>query len=215
MKSDEPIEMTVKIKEGKYFISIPEEDLVASGEDWDSAYQALMSKAKSVKVAHQKMSGGGIGSPALAAKQETDPQKTPYLYDQMRVGGVVPFFLKTLFVVVAVLIVVSFSSNQLDRIISSNISNVSREATNVGGEIKAGVTGVSQEVKAGVRTLKGMKPGLVLEKELYRAVDHPITPERQSKIIKSIRILVKRLRPFVKELQLLFVDEGGLVEVDK
>ena len=51
------------------------------------------------------------------------------------------------------------------------------------------------------------KPGNRIEEELHRAMDHPISPERQEKIVRSIRVVVKRLRPFVKEISPLFSDE--------
>lgn len=58
-----------------------------------------------------------------------------------------------------------------------------------------------------VSKIGSVNPGNILEQELYRAVDHEIDPVRQKKIIKSIRAIVKRLKPFVDEIRPLFSDD--------
>jgi len=63
------------------------------------------------------------------------------------------------------------------------------------------------ELNTVVSKIGVMNPGNKLEEELYRAVDHEISPERQEKIIKSIRVIVKRLKPFVDEIKPLFSDD--------
>lgn len=87
-------------------------------------------------------------------------------------------------VVIAALI--AFAGNRVNSTINHNLSRLKTEV---------------DEMVSG-------KPGRKLEKELHRAVNHEIAPERREKIIKSIRVLVKRCQPFIKELKPLFEDSN-------
>ena len=55
-----------------------------------------------------------------------------------------------------------------------------------------------------LETIIPKKPGRNLEKELIRAANKEFDPERQEQIEKSIRTIVKRWKPAVKEIRPLF-----------
>jgi hypothetical protein len=56
--------------------------------------------------------------------------------------------------------------------------------------------------------LKNINPIHILENALHKeAVKNPIEPERQEKIIKDLRVVVPRLKPFLDEIRPLFKSE--------
>ena len=56
--------------------------------------------------------------------------------------------------------------------------------------------------------VKDVNPIHILENALHEeAVKNPIEPERQEKIIKDLRVIVHRLKPFLVEIRPLFKSE--------
>ena len=59
-----------------------------------------------------------------------------------------------------------------------------------------------------VNRIKNVKPISILEKALHEeAMKNPIEPERQEKIIKDLRAVVHRLKPFIEEIKPLLKGE--------
>jgi len=195
-------EITLKIKKGTYYFSIPDLMLTSKETDIESAYQnLLLKKDKFFKDAEE----AGLEIPPGTAKiaksssAPTLPQTSSNIksYFTKVVGTAVVILVTTFFLINMVV-------NNIGRQLESNVNNLDEK-----------INSTLNRGKAKVQNLMTRKPGHLLEKELYKAVDHPISPERQEKIIKSLRIIVDRLRPFVKEIAPLFSEDKNLLYEEK
>ena len=77
------------------------------------------------------------------------------------------------------------------------------------GNVMESRTGqLSSMVKRYVNRIKNVKPTSILEKALHEeAMKNSIEPERQEKIIKDLRTVVHRLKPFIEEIKPLLKGE--------
>jgi len=169
----------VKFKDGKYHFYIRELNLIGTGDTLDSAYAEINRKRE--EVVKEFSESGHLDE--LPPPEGARPARVKGAGDT-DLGG---FAFKVLIAGLAVIVVLMFAVGQINRVFSSNVELLKAELNYISNTIPS-------------------KPGRVIEHELYKAVDHPISPERQKKIIESIRVIVKRLKPFVDEFKVLFAD---------
>jgi len=106
------------------------------------------------------------------------------------------------------MVLLNLAMGSVEKFMESGVRNISDQLEGniniLSRQIQKNVDNIGEQIDSQFKNLVPKKPGNLIEKELYRAVDHPISADRQEKIIKSIRVLVKRLQPFVKEVSPLF-----------
>lgn len=91
------------------------------------------------------------------------------------------FLVKTLIIGVVIVAILFIGSNHVSNLLEFSVDNM-------------------------ISKIKKINLGQQIEGELYRAIKHPISPERSKKIVESIRLIVKQYKPFVNEIKHLFSD---------
>lgn len=176
----EDFEVTLKVKGGQFTFFLPQLNLVAKGNSLEEAYSKFDEKKN---LAWSQLQEAGILPETLDLSAKETSGK-PLFAGRKAVGGQGDFgiFLKKSLVIFLVVAgILYFGADRVNHILQSAIAKVEEKIPS--------------------------KPGRIIEEQLYQAVDHPISPVRQIKIIESIRVIVKRLRPFVLEFKELFRDE--------
>ena len=177
-------EVIVSVKNEKYFCRIPELSLLGKGNDLESSYQELMKKKEEfIKEIEEYQCEDDFIPPSTTWFREGRGQLGPSLTKY----SLMDFLIKAGIVGLMVLIIVSIASN--------TISGGIRNAINV----EEGLVRIGRDIR------------LKIKNELYKGVDHPIDAEREERIIKNIRVVVNRWKPFVKELRPL-LEEIGMAE---
>ena len=120
------------------------------------------------------------------------------------------FFLKTIIFAVVFLLVVGIVGSKLSGIMEPRLSQLgSMTKRNMHDLINLPFEIVRYRV---IPFFEKRAKVDVLEKALYKKVEEgPMELERQEKIIKSLRVMVQRLKPFVDELRPLFKGEESRV----
>ena len=213
-KTDVPnYEVIVLVKNGKYFCRIPELSLLAKGDDLESSYQKLMDKKEEfIKEVEEYQDEGEFTPPSTTWFREGRGQHGSSITKY----GFMDFLIKAGVVGLMALVILNIASSTIGGEISSIIDNsltkggrqiektFSSSLSRVDGSLVNMVKNVRTEIKKSIPSRLGRK----FENELYKAVDHPIDAEREEKIVKSIRVVVNRLKPFAKELRPLLEDFG-------
>jgi len=206
-------EVIVSVKNEKYFCRIPELSLLAKGDDLESSYQKLMDKKEEfIKEVEEYQDEDEFVPPSTTWFREGRGQHgssiTKYSF--------MDFLIKAGVVGLMALVILNIASSTIGGEISSIIDNsltkggrqiektLSSSLNRVDGSLVNMVRNVRTEIEESIPS----HPGREFENELYKAVDHPIDAEREEKIIKSIRVVVNRLKPFAKEFRPLLEDFG-------
>ena len=197
-------EVIVSVKNKKYFCRIPELSLFGKGNDLESSYQELMKKKEEfIKEIEEYQSEDDFIPPSTTWFREDRGQLGPSITKY----GLTDFLIKAGIVGVMILIIVTIASNT----IGGGIRNVINSSlTMVDRQIESTLSASSKRVEGGLVRMGGNIRSEI-KNELYKAVDHPIDAEREEKIIKNIRVVVNRWKPFVKELRPL-LEELGMAE---
>ena len=197
-------EVIVSAKNEKYFCRIPELSLFGKGNDLESSYQELMKKKEEfIKEIEEYQSEDDFIPPSTTWFREDRGQ----LGHSITKYGLMDFLIKAGIIGVMVLIIVSIASNT----IGGGIRNVINSSlTMVDRQIESTLSASSKRVEGGLVRMGGNIRSEI-KNELYKAADHPIDAEREEKIIKNIRVVVNRWKPFVKELRPL-LEELGMAE---
>ena len=207
-------EVIVSVKNEKYFCRFPELNLIAKGNDLESSYQELMKKKEElIKEVVEFQGDDELVPPSTTWSREGGRQWGSSVAGNGLMGFLVRAGISGLMALVILYITtqtigeeirdvvdssVTKSSSQLESTLNSTLSTVDKSIMKM-------VTNIRTEIEDSIPT----HPGRNIESELYRAVDHPIDPEREEKIVNSIRVIVNRLKPFAKELRPL-LEEFGL-----
>ena len=197
-------EVIVSVKNEKYFCRIPELSLFGKGNDLESSYQELMKKKEEfIKEIEEYQSEDDFIPPSTTWFREGSGQLGPSITKY----SLMDFLIKAGIVGLMLLIIVIIASNT----IGGGIRNVINSSlTMVDRQIERTLSSSSKRVEGGLVRMGGNIRSEI-KNELYKAVDHPIDAEREEKIIKNIRVVVNRWKPFVKELRPL-LEELGMAE---
>ncbi len=186
--TSEDFEATLKVEGGQFTFLLPALDLVTKGNSLEEAYAKFDEKKRR---ALSQMQEAGI-SPEISELSVKETSWRPSYVNRETVGddgGFGIFLKKSLVIFLIVAATLYFVADRVSHLVESTIEIVGEKIPS--------------------------KPGRVIEEELYNAVGHPISSVRQVKIIESIRVIVKRLRPFVLEFKELFRDEPRSSEVKR
>ena len=103
------------------------------------------------------------------------------------------FFFQIIVATVSFLSIIGFTKITLDGVMESGLSQF---------------RSIVQLDPDYLNRVKDVNPIHILENALHeKAVKNPIEPERQEKIIKDLRVIVHRLKPFLVETRPLFKSE--------
>jgi hypothetical protein len=190
-------EILLKVKKDKYFLSIPEFGMIASDNSLERAYQSLAVKKEAflkelqeAELTLPKKESSPITGPALTKKFATNNLR----------DNVLGFIIKMVMVGVVLIIVIGVSSAKLNVIADTQITKL----TSLINKTSTDLDNKSRQALIQLKTIIPSKPGRKLEKELIRAAEKEVDPERQEKIIKGIRALLKKWKPVINEVRPLF-----------
>lgn len=171
-------DVVVKEQNGQYMCRIKELNLIASGADLSSTFAEITKKRDAI-IKDFENAGLPDELPAPARTRDQQPSS------RNLVGELKLFSLKMLIVMLA------FST-----LLAIALGQVAYSATRLASKL---------EVSLG----EWKKPGKALERQLFLAAEpaNEPSPEKQEKIIQSIRVLVKRVKPYVDEFRPLFSDQ--------
>lgn len=196
MKASEPdktkeaeYDVLIRIKKGKYYLQIRELSIFSTGSDLSETYNDLILKKKQ-RFDEYKEHG--------LLKELPQPRRNLTTNTNNEYIGLKSYML---FIVKSfgIAIIISLC---LVLFVPLVISNVAGTVTNE-------AVWASSRIKNQFGDLFSIKPGRKIEKEIYRAAEKPIPPEKKEKIIKSIRKIVSYYKPVVDEVKLLFTEKTG------
>ena len=185
-------DINLKIDKGVYHFHVPELMLFSKGSDVQSAYQKLMLERDNL---FQSAEDAGVQIPQTAPKNFSMRQPKGRLIGP---NELMSYFLKSI-TAGAIFFLTAFFTLQMAQSTMKTSLNT----------MKTSLNDVSKHLNHQVKQVQRLNPGRLIEKELYRAADHPISLERQEKIIESIRVIVKRMRPFIREVSPLFSKDAS------
>ena len=188
-------DIILNLKDEKFYLRLQKFGLMVKGDDLNSTYKELMGKKKKRISIMKELN---LDIPVNRSKR--DSARHLARIDSERALG---FFL--IFAVVF-LLVVGIVGSQLGGIMESRLSQLgSMTKRNMHDLINLPFEIVRYRV---IPFFERHAKVDVLEKALYKKVEErPMELERQEKIIKSLRVMVQRLKPFVDELRPLFKGE--------
>ena len=199
-------DIILNLKDEKFYLRLQKFGLMVKGDDLSSTYKELMEKKKKRISIMKELN---LDIPVNLPKRGS----ARYLarIDSERALG---FFLKTIIFAVVFLFVVGIVGPKLNGMMGAHLSQLGSMAKrNMNDFITLPFDIVRYKIAPGVkRRINNVKPFDVLEKALYKQAEgRPMEPERQEKIIKSLRVIVQRLKPFIDELRPLFKGEESRV----
>jgi len=175
-------EIILKIKKDRFFLSVPGLNLTASDNSLEQAYQSLTEKKEALLKELQEAELTLPKQESASIIRAASPQK--FTASPLR-DNVLGFMIKIVIVGVALVIIFEVSAPKLKRNLNKTLHRIDQKLEKL-------------------ETIIPSKPGHNIEKELIRAGNKEYDPERQKRIEKSIRALVKRWKPAVKEIRPLF-----------
>jgi len=191
-------DIILNLKDEKFYLRLQKFGLMVKGDDLSSTYKELMEKKKKRISIMKELN---LDIPVNRPKR--DSARHLARIDSERALG---FFLKIIIFAVVFLFVVGIVGSIMEPRLSQLGSTTKRnmhDLVNLPFEI------VRYRVIPFFKRLANVD---VLEKALYKKVEErPMELERQEKIIKSLRVMVQRLKPFVDELRPLFKGEESRV----
>ena len=191
-------DIILNLKDEKFYLRLQKFGLMVKGDDLNSTYKELMEKKKKRISIMKELN---LDIPVNLPKR--DSARHLVRIDSERALG---FFLKIIIFAVVFLFVVGIVGSIMEPRLSQLGSMTKRnmqDLINLPFEIVRYRVIPFFEKNAKVD---------VLEKALYKKVEErPMELERQEKIIKSLRVMVQRLKPFVDELRPLFKGEESRV----
>lgn len=194
-------DIILTLKDEKFYLRLQNFGLLVKGDDLSSTYKELVEKKKE-RVSMMKELN--IDIPVNRPKRDFFRHRA-----RIDLGIVLGFFLKTIIFAIVFLLVVGIVGPKLNGIMETHLSQLGSMAKrNMNDFINLPFDIVRYKIAPGVkRRINNVKPFDVLEKALYKQAEgRPMEPERQEKIIKSMRVVVHRLKPFVEEIRPLFKD---------
>jgi len=181
-------------KDEKFYLRLQNLALLVKGDDLNSAYQELIKK-KNERIKIMK---------------ELDLKIPESQSTRVNSANMLEFFLKTMIVVGIFSVIIGFVGIILGNIMESRTGQLSSMAKrNVTDLITLPFDLLQHRIVPHyVNRIKNIKPTSILEKALHEeAMKNPIEPERQEKIIKDLRAVVHRLKPFIEEIKPLLKGE--------
>lgn len=171
-------DVVLKEHNGQFVCRVKELNLVVSGDDLMSCVAETMKKRDAIIKDFQ--AAGLLHELPGPARVNREQPSSRSLGGELKV-----FSLKMLIVMVTFLALLAIALGQV-------VYSANRLASKL-------------EVSAG----EWKKPGKALERQLFLAADpaNEPSPEKQEKVIQSIRVLVKRVKPYVDELRPLYSDQ--------
>ena len=193
-------DIILTLKDEKFYLRHQKFGLLVKGDDLSSTYKELMKKKKE-RISMMKELNMEI--PVNPSKQ--DSFRHWVRIESEKLSG---FFAKIVILAVVFVVVAAIVTPKLNVMMQARLSQLSAVAKR---QINLPFHIVSHQVVPAVeRRIRNVTP--VLEKSLYEQAEiRPMEPERQEKIIKSLRVIVQRFKPFVDELRPLFKGEGARV----
>ena len=181
-------------KDEKFYLRLQNLALLVKGDDLNSAYQELIEKKND----------------RIKIMKELDLKIPESQSTRVNSANMLEFFLKAMIVVGIFSVIIGFVGIILGNVMESRTSQLSSMAKrNVTDLITLPIDLLQHRiVPYYVNRIKNAKPTSILEKALHEeAMKNPIEPERQEKIIKDLRAVVHRLKPFIEEIKPLLKDE--------
>ena len=181
-------------KDEKFYLRLQNLALLVKGDDLNSAYQELIKK-KNERIKIMKELNLKIPESQLT---------------RVNSANMLEFFLKTMIVVGIFSVIIGFVGIILGNVMESRTGQLSSIAKRNATELITLPFDILQHriVPYYVNRIKNAKPTSILEKALHEeAMKNPIEPERQEKIIKDLRAVVHRLKPFIEEIKPLLKGE--------
>ena len=195
-------DIILNLKDEKFYLRLQKFGLMVKGDDLNSTYKELMEKKKKRISIMKELN---LDIPVNRPKR--DSARHLARIDSERALG---FFLKTIIFAVVFLLVVGIVGPKLNGMMGAHLSQLGSMAKrNMHDLINLPFEIVRYRV---IPFFERHAKVDVLEKALYKKVEErPMELERQEKIIKSLRVMVQRLKPFVDELRPLFKGEESRV----
>jgi hypothetical protein len=214
-KDKEGLDFEIGIKKkGEYFnLFIRELAISGKGKTLDEAYKHLLDKKENMVREFEEI-GALDEFPKPLSKNYFRSLKESRGKLNIVVETIVSAGVATSVVMGVTFLMLWLAFNEIGRLDQNLLAEISRagQTFKVGVEqLKKGLDKVKKgldNVNEGVGQTKGLKLGRLLERELQRAADKEISPERKEKIIQNIRTLVLRYKPILEEFDLLF--SGGI-----
>ena len=195
-------DIILTLKDGKFYLRLQKFGLLVKGDDLSSTYKELVEKKKERINMMKELN---INIPVNRPKRGSARHWARI--DSEKILG---FFLKTAILAVVFVVVVGIVALKLDGIMGTHISQLGSMVKRSANDLVTVPFDLFQYrlVPHYVNYIKSVKPVHVLEKALHEeAMKNPIEPERKEKIIKDLRVVVHRLKPFIAEIRPLFKDE--------
>ena len=187
-------DIILTVKDEKFYFRLQNLGLLVKGDDLNSAYHELIKK-KNERIKTMK---------------ELDLKMPDSQLTKVNSWNMLEFFFKAMMAAVVFLVIIGFVGITLGNAMESRIGQLSSMAKRNAADLITLPFDLLQHriVPYYVNRIKNVKPISILEKALHEeAMKNPIEPERQEKIIKDLRAVVHRLKPFIEEIKPLLKDE--------
>lgn len=175
-------------KNEKFYLRLQNLALLVKGDDLNSAYQELIKKKNE----------------RMKIMKELDLKIPESQLTRVNSWNMLEFFLKVMMVAVVFSVIIGFVGITLGNVMESRIDQLSSMAKRNATDLITLPFDLLQHriVPHYANRMRNVKPISFLEKALQEeALKKPMEQERQEKIIKDLRIVVHRLKPFLKEIQ--------------
>jgi len=171
-------DIILTIKDEKFYLRIQHLELLVKGNDFDSAYNELVQKKNArLKI----MKELNLHIPTSGLKENSNQLFTKNKFFKILIYTLIFFSL------------IIFTKKIFNGIIDARIN-----------QFRSAVELVPQYLNRE----HAFKLTRLLEKVLHEeALKNTMEPKRQEKIIKDLRLIVNRLKPFLEEIRPLFISE--------
>jgi hypothetical protein len=187
-QTEKDYDCVVKFRNGKYCLSIKELGLQVIKVDLESGYEELMRK-KNQLFQENEESDEFIPLPP--------PRTLSVNKDAAQGQELKLFFMKTLMTGALIVAIIFFGAKKMDELARSVLD---RSTHLIVATVDKTINRASDSISSSIDS--------TLKLPFFRAVTHGVSQKQNEQIMKDIKIIVKRNKPFVDELKLLIIDDS-------
>ena len=187
-------DIILTVKDEKFYFRLQNLGLLVKGDDLNSAYHELIKKRNE----------------RIKTMKELDLKMPDSQLTRVNSWNMLEFFFKVMMVAVVFSVIIGFVGITLGNVMESRTGQLSSMAKRSVNDLVSIPFDILQHrlVPHYANRMRNVKPISFLEKALHEeALKKPMEQERQEKIIKDLRIVAHRLKPFIEEIKPLLKGE--------
>jgi hypothetical protein len=181
-------DITLNIRKGVYHFCIPDLILTTKGTNLETAYQQLMVKKDD------------FFKDAKEAGIEISPEETRGSNRQRYNQSTLKRFSARFLIVFSIVLLSFFVLTQMTTYF------INKSLNNINNRVETSLNNINSQFNDYVGSGKNLPRSVVISTKFQDVFD----TERQKRILTSLRIVVEHMKPFAKELSLIFSEERSL-----